>query len=470
MKKKINKRLLGTATLAILATLLLTVAVCYNLLKKQIMEDLKVYAKAVVYYLKLEDMETLPEARSGSERTGIFENVKKELSGFEGELLQDKIRITLVAEDGTVIYDTQAPAGELSNHKDRPEIRAAFESGEGSEIRKSDTLDQNTYYFALLLKNGNVLRAARNADSVYRIMESAVPYLLIVAVVLFAVCAVLSYYMAEGIMLPVKQIAEDVENASRIEAYEEMKPFIEAIKSQHDDVMQNARLRQEFTANVSHELKTPLTAISGYSELIENGMVTDEGEIKRFCGEIHKNSGRLLTLINDVIRLSELDDSDSEEIFEPVNLKECARACVSMMQISAGKHNVTLTVEAENAVVMANRQMIEEVLYNLCDNAIRYNKENGSVSVIVKDRLDTAVLIVKDTGIGIPREHQDRIFERFYRVDKSRSKSTGGTGLGLAIVKHILLKLDAAITLTSRPGEGTEITVTFPAVRNARFR
>lgn len=470
MKKKINRRLLGTATLAILATLLLTVAVCYNLLKKQIMEDLKVYAKAAVYYLKLEDMEKVTKTPSGNEEAGIFDNVEKELSGFAGELSQDKIRITLVTEDGTVSYDTQASAEELPNHKDRPEIKAAFETGEGSEIRKSDTLDQNTYYFALLLKNGSVLRVARNADSIYTIMESAIPYLLIAAAVLFAVCAVLSYYMAEGIMLPVKQIAEDVENASRIEAYEEMKPFIEAIKNQHDDVMQNARLRQEFTANVSHELKTPLTAISGYSELIENGMVTDEGEIKRFCGEIHKNSGRLLTLINDVIRLSELDDSDKEEVLEPVNLKECAMACVGMMQISAAKHNVTIAVEAENAVVMANKQMLEEVLYNLCDNAIRYNKENGSVSVIVKDRLDTALLIVRDTGIGIPKEHQDRIFERFYRVDKSRSKSTGGTGLGLAIVKHILLKLNAEITLTSKPGEGTEITVTFPAVRNARFR
>lgn len=470
MKKKINRRLLGTATLAILATLLLTVAVCYNLLKKQIMEDLKVYAKAAVYYLKLDDVDAMPETGQGNEKDDIFGGVKKALSGFEEELLRDKIRITLVAADGTVVYDTQAPAEELPNHKDRPEIKEAFETGEGSEIRKSDTLDQNTYYFALLLKNGSVLRVARNADSIYTIMESAVPYLIIVTAVLFAVCAALSYYMAEGIMRPVKQIAEDVENASKTEAYEEMKPFIEAIKSQHDDVMQSARMRQEFTANVSHELKTPLTAISGYSELIENGMVTDEKEIKRFCGEIHKNSGRLLTLINDVIRLSELDDSDNEEVLEPVNLKECAKACVSMMQINASKHNVTLTVDAENVVVMASRQMIEEVLYNLCDNAIRYNRENGSVSVIVKDRLDTAVLIVKDTGIGIPKEHQDRIFERFYRVDKSRSKSTGGTGLGLAIVKHILLKLNAAITLTSKPGEGTEITVTFPAVRNARFR
>ncbi len=155
---------------------------------------------------------------------------------------------------------------------------------------------------------------------------------------------------------------------------------------------------------------------------------------------------------------------------EPVNLYECAKNCVDMLQLNAEKHGVTLTVSGVNVVISANHQMVDEVLYNLCDNAIRYNKEKGSVSVIVEDRLDLAVLTVKDTGIGIPREHQERIFERFYRVDKSRSKSTGGTGLGLAIVKHILLKLNAEIALKSEPGEGTEITVTFPAIREARFR
>ena len=235
-------------------------------------------------------------------------------------------------------------------------------------------------------------------------------------------------------------------------------------------MLENARLRQEFTANVSHELKTPLTAISGYAELVENGMVAEEGEVRRFCSEIHKNAGRLLVLINDVIRLSELDDSENQETMEPVNLYECAKNCVDMLQLNAEKHGVTLTVSGVNVVISANHQMVDEVLYNLCDNAIRYNKEKGSVSVIVEDRLDLAVLTVKDTGIGIPREHQERIFERFYRVDKSRSKSTGGTGLGLAIVKHILLKLNAEIALKSEPGEGTEITVTFPAIREARFR
>ena len=247
-----------------------------------------------------------------------------------------------------------------------------------------------------------------------------------------------------------------------------MKPYIDAIKSQHDDVLRNARIRQEFTANVSHELKTPLTAISGYSELVENGMVAEEKEVRRFAGEIHANANRLLTLINDVIRLSELDGDESEEILEEVNLKESAENCVDMLQINAEKHNVSLSFSGEDATIMANRQMVEEVLYNLCDNAIRYNREKGSVDVMVKTNRDGAVLIVKDTGIGISKEHRERIFERFYRVDKSRSKSTGGTGLGLAIVKHILIKSGATLTLESEVGKGTEITIVFPAVKEEK--
>lgn len=459
MKRKINKRLFLTATLAILATLLLTVAVCYHLLKKQIMEDLRVYAKSTAHFLEMDHKNGVNE-----------EDIKYKVSDFEKELEKDEIRITVIDRDGSVIYDSEALAGELANHGGRPEVKEAFATGEGHEIRKSDTLDKNTYYYAILLENGIVLRVARNADSIYTLMEYAVPCLLVMAAALVVICGILAHYLAEGIMKPVKQIAENVDNVDNVETYEEMKPFIDAIKQQHDDVLENARLRQEFTANVSHELKTPLTAISGYSELIENGMVAEENEIRRFCGEIHKSAGRLLTLINDVIRLSELDDSKNREVLEPVNLLDSARACVSMLQISAEKHHVTLFAEGESAVIMATRQMVEEVLYNLCDNAIRYNRENGSVSVTVEDRLDTAVLTVKDTGIGIPKEHQERIFERFYRVDKSRSKSTGGTGLGLAIVKHILLKLDAELSLKSEPGKGTEITVTFPAVREAKLR
>lgn len=453
MKRKINNSLMGTATLAIVTTLLLTVAVCYHLLKNQIWEDLKVYAETMGFFLQMSDESKL--------EGGMQE--------FEEQMRQNHVRATYIKADGEVVYDTMADASGMENHGDRPEVREALVNGVGRQIRMSSTLDQSTYYYALLLEDGMILRISKDADSVYRIMEYAVPAILFMAILLLATCGILSYFLAESIMHPIKVIAKDVEKVEEIEAYEEMKPFIEAIKSQHDDVLDNARIRQEFTANVSHELKTPLTAISGYAELIENGMVNEEKEVQRFGKEIHKSANRLLTLINDVIRLSELDDSKTEEVLEPIHLWDSAQACVDMLQFSAQKHSVTLTLEGEDAVVMANRQMVEEVLYNLCDNAIRYNRENGSVTVRVENRLNKAHLMVSDTGIGISKEHQERIFERFYRVDKSRSKSTGGTGLGLAIVKHILLKLDAEIALESEIGKGTKIAVTFPIARSEQY-
>ena len=228
-----------------------------------------------------------------------------------------------------------------------------------------------------------------------------------------------------------------------------------------EDIEQNARMRQEFTANVSHELKTLLTAISGYAELIENGMITSESEIRRMAGEIHSNSGRLITLINDVIRLSELDEEQEEQL-QKISLLSVAAKCVELLQISAEKHHVSISLQGEETYLWGTGQMVDEVIYNLCDNAIRYNKENGSVTVRVMQQNGRAVLIVQDTGIGIPEESQERIFERFYRVDKGRSKSTGGTGLGLAIVKHIVVRLHGELNLESVVGEGTTITIVFP--------
>lgn len=444
MKRKINNRLIGTATLAILVTLLLTVAVCYNIFKNQVMEDLRVYTEIISLTVDWDE-----------------DKLKEET---EKQLIKEKLRVTLVAESGMVLLDTEADETTMENHSTRPEIKQAFAEGKGCIIRRSSTLEKDTYYYAVKLENGRVLRVSRQADNIYQIVDLAIPYLLILSCGVFLICLITSHFLAEGIIRPIRLIAEDVENVERVESYEELTPYIEAIKNQHDDVIQNALIRQEFTANVSHELKTPLTAISGYSELIENGFVSSDAETKRFAKEIHKNANRLLTLINDVIRLSELDGESGEERLEPVNLKEVAQTCVNMLQINAEKHNVSIAFEGEEVMVMATKQMVEEVLYNLCDNAIRYNKDGGSVYVSVKDRLNTAVLTVKDTGIGIPKEHQERIFERFYRVDKSRSKSTGGTGLGLAIVKHILLRLDAAISINSEEGKGTEITVTFPTV------
>lgn len=448
MKKKINMKFMQIAMIAIISTLLLTVAVCYQVFRSQIIRDLKLYADVLQSTFTPGDpLETLS---------------KETISEAE------EIRITLVAEDGTVLYDSETDAATMENHNDRKEIIEARQNKTASEIRTSDTLGESMYYYAVLLQNGMVLRVAREAHNVYRIYMMALPGILGILIVLLILSGVMASILSGRITKPIREIVEKEGETPDAGEYEELKPFILALQAQHENVMENAKMRQEFTANVSHELKTPLTAISGYSELIEKGMVSSEADILRFAGEIHGNATRLLTLINDIIKLQEMDTETQEVVqqeMEAVNLWEIAEACVDMLQINAEKHHVTIKSEGERAYILSTRQMMEELLYNLCDNAIRYNKEGGTVTVCVRDRLDTVVLTVKDTGIGIPKEHQERIFERFYRVDKSRSKLTGGTGLGLAIVKHILLCHGVTPVINSKEGVGTEITMVFPAVR-----
>ena len=220
--------------------------------------------------------------------------------------------------------------------------------------------------------------------------------------------------------------------------------------------------RSEFVSNVSHELKTPLTSISGYAELMENNLVDGENVVN-FASAIHKNADRLLTLINDIIRLSELDGVQAAPEFEELDLYAIVQNCVQTLQVNARNHNVSISAKGTGQLIKANRQMIEELVYNLCDNAIRYNKEGGKVEAGVARTREGVQLIVQDNGIGIPKEHQERIFERFYRVDKSRSKETGGTGLGLAIVKHIAQVHNASLEVISEEGQGTKILVTFHA-------
>ena len=292
------------------------------------------------------------------------------------------------------------------------------------------------------------------------ILLSTVPRLAILCILLFAACVILSHALTKSIVRPIEELAQNLDGPAVYHIYDELEPYVTTIRSQHEDIIRNANMRQEFTANVSHELKTPLTSISGYSELIENGIATGD-DVQRFAREIHKSSNRLLTLINDIIRLSELDVT-TEDIMEEIDICELAGNSVEMLQMSAEKHQVKLSFTGKSEIVQANRQMMEELVYNLCDNAIRYNNPGGRVDVSVYREVDRVVLEVKDNGIGIPEKDQDRIFERFYRVDKSRSKSTGGTGLGLAIVKHIIaLHDDVQLELRSRLGDGTTVYVYF---------
>ena len=273
-------------------------------------------------------------------------------------------------------------------------------------------------------------------------------------------CVTIAGRLTDRLIEPIDQMAADIEHATHLNPYQELAPFVRTIQSQHEEIVKGAEMRQEFTANVSHELKTPLTSISGYAELIGAGFA-DEKEIIHFAGEIKNNAQRLLTLINDIIRLSELDGRHAETSFEMVNLCEIAKKVIGLLDFQARKNRIKLQILGENTYIHANRNMMEELIYNLCDNAIRYNKVGGSVTVIITESQGQVLLTVKDTGIGIPVESRERIFERFYRVDKSRSRETGGTGLGLAIVKHIAEIHNAQIVVEGDLGKGTRITIHF---------
>ena len=437
MRKRINLQFMMIAVIAIVITAVSSMLFFYTILKKQVYDDLKAYAH-VIY--RLGYMEHLADA------------------DYESEL--DELRITLVDADGTVLFDTIADETSMDNHKNRPEIEQALEKGEGTAVRISDTISEHTLYYAMRLSDGNVLRIGKESGSIFCFLRSTIFLIVVLSVAILIVCMLLSSVLTKRLMIPIEKMAMNLDGIGQENTYSEMLPFIKTIKEQHINIIDNAKMRQEFTANVSHELKTPLTAISGYAELIGSGMA-DEKDAIRFANEIQRGSNRLLTLINDIIKLSELDEKDQTFELEQVNLHAAAQNCMDMLEISAKKQDITLSLVGEECMIMANKSLIDELLYNLCSNAIRYNNHGGSVTISVHRDGTKTLLSVKDTGIGIPKEHQARVFERFYRVDKSRSKQSGGTGLGLAIVKHIVAQHNAEMMLESEVGKGTEIKIWF---------
>lgn len=437
MKKKINTYLLLTVVITLMATLSMAVAIFHHMYREQVIEDMQTYTAL------LENM-----ISSGEELKERYTNKDPDL------------RVTVIDGDGTVTYDSKAEDTQMGNHGDRPEVQSAVEAGEGYSVRHSDTLDMDMYYYAMQLESGEILRISREEASIWGMFTSTTQGILGIGILMFMVCLILSRYITQSIVSPIEKLADDIENIEEINTYDELVPFITTIHQQHEDIMKGAKMRQEFTANVSHELKTPLTSISGYAELIETG-IAGENDVQRFAREIQRNAKRLLTLINDIIRLSELDSDQMEISFTEVDLYEVACSCVEMLKLNAQNHGLTIACHGIHCPVRANRDMMEELVFNLCDNGIRYNRIGGSVDVTVEIRDGEPCLCVKDTGIGIPQESQERVFERFYRVDKSRSKLTGGTGLGLAIVKHIVAQHHAQISLESECGKGTQITVLF---------
>ena len=279
------------------------------------------------------------------------------------------------------------------------------------------------------------------------------------ALLLAGICLVASHYLTEEIMEPIQKMAGDIDHIKEEDSYPELIPFIRKIRAQHEEILSSANIRQEFTANVTHELKTPLAAISGYAELMEAGMV-NEKDIKRFSGEIRKSAARLLNLINDIIKLSQLDAGNASETLEEVNLAQITEESVEMLSLQASRQQIEIDYRGVNeANVRIGKELAQELVFNLIQNAVRYNKKGGKVFVSIDKDQQKICFSVRDTGIGIPKEHQERIFERFYRVDKSRSKELGGTGLGLAIVKHICTLTEGKIELESEPNVGTKISV-----------
>ena len=439
MKKKINLQFFIIAIIAVITTTIGITLVYYGLFQNQVKKDLQISAAIL-------------------KNTNYFANPDDDSMQIDIEC--EDTRITWIDSDGTVLYDNDTNVSQLENHLMRPEVQQAFSTGVGETVRKSETMNKNTFYYAVLLPNKTVLRVATKANSILGVFVKAVPLVLLILLLIISICVLLSHVLTKQIIKPIEVMAKNIENTSQEPTYKELVPFINTIRKQHMDILSSAKIRQDFTANVSHELKTPLTAISGYAELMENHMVGPEKQ-EHFIVEIRKNANRLLSLINDIIRLSELDHGVKENFFEQLDLCQVVEESLDGLKVNAEKRKISLSFKGEHCMVRANREMMHELTENLVQNAIRYNNEGGSVEIRVFYKNAGACLEVKDNGIGIPQEDQGRVFERFYRVDKSRSKETGGTGLGLAIVKHIVELHGAKIELESKVNVGTTMLVSF---------
>ena len=556
MTKKIFRSILLAAVSVLLASLVIIMGCLYdyyrNVQEKQLRDELRLASYGV-------------EA-GGS---GYLEQLA---SPYRFASVAD-CRLTWIAADGKVLFDTHVPAAEMENHADRAEVREAMAEGESGGVRYSETLTERTLYYAQRLTDGTVLRISISQLTVFALAMGMLQPILLTAIIAAILSALLAHRMAKSIVAPLNRL--DLDRPLENDAYEELSPLLGRIHQQHRqieaqlrelrrkteefeqitenmgeglvlldgkgvilsinpaarmifhadsacigqeflvidrdheinlaiqtaregghseiravrdnreyqfdisqitadgaaagtvllafDVTEQAaaeRSRREFSANVSHELKTPLQSIMGSAELLENGLVKQE-DVPQFVGVIRREAARLVTLVDDIIHLSQLDEGIAPAK-ERVNLLELADSAASALRERAEERHIDLSVTGENLMVDGVRSFLYEMLYNLIDNAIKYNTDGGRVEVAVSAGDTGTTVSVKDTGIGIPPEYQARVFERFFRVDKSRSKASGGTGLGLSIVKHIAQYHHADLSLHSRIGEGTDISVVFP--------
>nr|WP_326167692.1 ATP-binding protein [uncultured Lachnoclostridium sp.] len=376
----------------------------------------------------------------------------------EMDAQQEETRVTWIGSDGDVLYDSSEGQEDMENHADRPEVREAFQSGAGQDIRESDTLGRQMFYYAQRLSDGSVLRVSKMISSALGSALQILPGMAVIAVLMVGLAWMLSKWQVSKLIEPINKL--DLEHPLENDVYEELTPLLESMDKQNKEKEAIANMRKEFSANVSHELKTPLTSISGYAEIMMNGLVRPE-DVRGFSERIYNEASRLIVLIEDIIRLSKLDEGGGEVEKEEVDLYALTREVCSRLAHKAEKHSVHVEVSGEPVSIVGIRQVLNEMIYNICENAIKYNKPGGKVDVWVGSTLKGVKVIVTDTGIGIPEDQQERIFERFYRVDKSHSKETGGTGLGLSIVKHGAILHNASIHVDSSLGKGTRMELTF---------
>ncbi len=386
-----------------------------------------------------------------------------QISGTEYLNQMDEVRantrITWISAEGTVLYDSTEDEHTFENHKNRPEVKKAFAKGEGEDIRKSDTIGQEMCYYAEKMPDGTVLRVSRTMNSAMKSAFHILPFMIFLALIMIVTAWLLSKWQIERLIRPINTL--DLENPLEQEMYPELQPLLERIEQSNKEKEAVAAMRREFSANVSHELKTPLTSISGYAEIMKDGLVRQE-DMQHFSEKIYQEASRLITLVEDIIKLSRLDEGRVELEKEEVDLYELSREIISRLAPQAAKNRVRLELTGESVKYTGIRQILDEMIYNITENAIKYNNPGGKVSVWAGNTLQGKKVVVTDNGIGIPEDQIDRIFERFYRVDKSHSKERGGTGLGLSIVKHGVILHHGEVHVESKLGEGTRIELVFP--------
>lgn len=550
MTKKIFKSIMTVCTVVLILGLAFVMGILYRYFGKQISTELE---KEAFY------------AAQGVESSGM-----EYLEKLDGK----NSRITLIDQDGSVLYDSQAEASSMENHKDREEVKEAAETGKGKAVRMSETLSEKTIYYALRLEDGKILRISSTQYSVLALVYQLIVPVLWILLLMIVLSGLFASRLSKKVVEPVNKL--DLEHPEENEVYEEVAPLLSRMYKQNREIknqidtarrqqeefsiitenmqeglvvidrytmilsgnasvwklfhvngpkngesvyvlnrseefqsiidkalggknneavlkvdgsdihvvanpvmreeqvegavlllvnvtekLEREKLRREFSANVSHELKTPLTSISGFAEIIQDGYVKEE-DVRAFAGRIYKEAQRLITLVEDVIRISQLDEGEVPYEWTETDLYQTAKNVFGTLSEAAKKQDVHLYIEGDRVQLHTVPNILEEVLFNLCDNAIKYNKPGGNVCICLTENEESVCISVKDNGVGIPKEDQIRVFERFYRVDKSHSKEIGGTGLGLSIVKHGVSFLGGEVELESTPEQGTEITVSFP--------